>query len=37
MSESPHALKSKLEFLHKENEQLRNTIDDLQMVISLNK
>ncbi|CAD8171916.1 unnamed protein product [Paramecium octaurelia] len=37
MSESPHSLKAKIHFLHQENQQLRNTIEDLQTVIKLNK
>ncbi|CAD8096778.1 unnamed protein product [Paramecium sonneborni] len=37
MSESPHQLKAKIDFLHQENQQLRNTIEDLQTVIKLNK
>ncbi|CAD8091583.1 unnamed protein product [Paramecium primaurelia] len=37
MSESPHQLKAKIDFLHQENQQLRNNIEDLQTVIKLNK
>ncbi|CAK87811.1 unnamed protein product (macronuclear) [Paramecium tetraurelia] len=37
MSESPHSLKAKIQFLHQENQQLRNFIEDLQTVIKLNK
>lgn len=37
MSESPHALKAKIEFLHLENQQLRTTIEDLQTAVQINK